>query len=189
VCLQQDTLALERVFERPAISLLEEDYLYTPGRLVVDSAGRMYVAAEGINQGLLQLDENGDFSSFMGAPDVHLDFFEILWRTFATEEQRNNMIKAVPTEYTSIAEEKLQKWLEDMERLRLTEYLRYVENRRRLFWNSFWSGIARGVGMAIGFTILGAVLVLILQDLARHNLPLIGELLDEIMHVVQNGMR
>jgi hypothetical protein len=107
-------------------------------------------------------------------------------QTAAEAEQTAPKSKA---EYTSIAEEKLQKWLEDMERLRLTEYLRYVENRRRLFWNSFWSGIARGVGMAIGFTILGAVLVLILQDLARHNLPLIGELLDEIMHVVQNGMR
>lgn len=89
----------------------------------------------------------------------------------------------------SIAEERLQKWLEDMERLRLTEYLRYVEDRRQLFWSSFWSGIARGVGMAIGFTILGALLVLILQDLARHNLPLIGKLLDEIMYVVQNGMK
>ena len=94
-----------------------------------------------------------------------------------------------PEQRHSLAEERLQKWLDDMEHLRLTEYLRYVEDRRRLFWSSFWSGIARGLGMAIGFTILGALLVLILQDLARHNLPLIGKLLDEIMLVVQNGMK
>jgi len=89
----------------------------------------------------------------------------------------------------SLAEEQFNRWLESMERLRLAEYVRYVDDRRRLFWSSFWSGIARGVGMAIGFTILGAILILILQDLARHNLPLIGELLDEIMNVVQNGMK
>lgn len=89
----------------------------------------------------------------------------------------------------SMAEEQFNRWLESMERLRLAEYVRYVDDRKRLFWSSFWSGIARGVGMAIGFTILGAILILILQDLARHNLPLIGELLDEIMNVVQNGMK
>lgn len=89
----------------------------------------------------------------------------------------------------SIAQEQLDQWLDAMERLRLADYLRYVDDRRKLFWNSFWSGIARGVGMAIGFTILGAILILILQDLARHNLPLIGEFLDEIMNVVQNSIR
>ena len=89
----------------------------------------------------------------------------------------------------SMAEEQFARWLENMERLHLAEYVRYVDDRRRLFWSNFWSGIARGVGMAIGFTILGAILILILQDLARHNLPLIGELLDEIMNVVQNGMK
>ena len=89
----------------------------------------------------------------------------------------------------SLAEEQFNRWLESMERLRLAEYVRYVDDRKRLFWSSFCSGIARGVGMAIGFTILGAILILILQDLARHNLPLIGELLDEIMNVVQNGMK
>ena len=102
----------------------------------------------------------------------------------AEAEQRLDDEKRV-----SIAKEQLDKWLAAMERLRLADYLRYVDDRRKLFWNSFWSGIARGVGMAIGFTFLGAILILILQDLARHNLPLIGEFLDEIMKVVQNSIR
>jgi hypothetical protein len=88
----------------------------------------------------------------------------------------------------SVAEQRIQAWLEQMEQLRLSEYLRYVQDRRKLFWNSFLSGIARGVGMAIGFTLLGAALVLILQDLARHNLPLIGEWLDKLMQVLKNGI-
>lgn len=92
-------------------------------------------------------------------------------------------------EALSMFERRLQKWLDEMERLRLTEYLRYVEDRRKLLWNSFLSGIARGVGTAIGFTILGAIVILILQDLARHNLPLIGVWLDKLMNVVQNGIQ
>lgn len=89
----------------------------------------------------------------------------------------------------SMAEQRLQAWLDQLEQLRLSDYLRYVQDRRKLFWNSFLSGIARGVGMAIGFTLLGAALVLILQDLARHNLPLIGEWLDKLMNVLQNGIK
>ena len=103
VCLNEADHALVQVYERPEIALLEADYTYEPSKLVVDTAGRMYVTAQGINQGLLQLDETGTFIGFMGAPDVHLDFFDILWRAVATQEQRDNMAQAVPTEYTSIA--------------------------------------------------------------------------------------
>ena len=82
----------------------------------------------------------------------------------------------------------IDRWIASMERLRLADYVRYVDDRKRLFWTSFFSGVARGVGMAVGFTILGAILVLILQDLARHNLPLIGAVLAQIVSVVQKRL-
>ena len=82
----------------------------------------------------------------------------------------------------------IDRWIESMERLHLAEYVRYVDDRRRMFWTHFWSGVVRGVGMAVGFTILGAMLVLILQDLARRNLPLIGDALAEIVNVVQRQL-
>ena len=79
-------------------------------------------------------------------------------------------------------------WLARLQKLQLEEYLRYVNDRKRFFWLHFLGGMARGVGMAVGFTILGAVLVLILQDLARRNLPLIGDALAEIVNVVQRQL-
>ena len=83
---------------------------------------------------------------------------------------------------------RIDSWIAAMERLRLSDYVRYVDDRKRMFWTNFWGGVARGVGMAVGFTILGALLVLILQDLARRNLPLIGDALAEIVRVVQGQM-
>lgn len=91
-------------------------------------------------------------------------------------------------EKASLVVRQIDRWIASMERLRLAEYVRYVDDRKRLFWTSFFSGVARGVGMAVGFTILGAVLVLILQDLARHNLPLIGDALAQIVSVVQKRL-
>lgn len=85
-------------------------------------------------------------------------------------------------------ERRMQKWLDDMERLRLSEYVRYVDNRRRLMWSHFLGGVARGVGMAVGFTILGAILVIVLQDLAAHNLPVIGDALAQIVSIVQKRL-
>ena len=84
--------------------------------------------------------------------------------------------------------QQIDRWVAAMERLRLADYVRYVDDRRRMFWSNFWGGIARGVGMAVGFTILGALLVLILRDLAQRNLPLIGDALAEIVNVVQRQM-
>ena len=84
--------------------------------------------------------------------------------------------------------QQIDRWMAAMERLRLNEYVRYADDRRRMFWGQFWGGVARGVGMAVGFTILGAVLVLVLQDLARHNLPVIGDFLAQIVAVVQRRL-
>jgi len=102
VVLSTADYTLERIYQRPEIELLEEDYRFEPSKVVVDKALRLYITADGINQGLIQLEADGSFGGFVGAPAISLDFFDIIWRNFATKEQRDNMIKAVPTEYTSV---------------------------------------------------------------------------------------
>ncbi|MEG0126160.1 MAG: DUF5665 domain-containing protein [Clostridia bacterium] len=91
-------------------------------------------------------------------------------------------------EKASMLVRQMDRWIASMERLRLSDYVRYVDDRKRIFWSNFWGGIARGVGMAVGFTILGALFVLILQDLAKHNLPVIGDVLAQIVSVVQKRL-
>lgn len=84
---------------------------------------------------------------------------------------------------------RIDRWMEALERLRLADYIRYVDDRKRLFWSHFWAGVARGAGAAVGFTILGAIIVLVLQDLARRNLPLIGDALAQIVQLVQRQLQ
>ncbi len=52
----------------------------------------------------------------------------------------------------------------------------------------FLLGLARGMGTAVGFTVLGAVLLVILQRLAQQNLPIIGNFLVEIVTFVQSRL-
>ena len=52
-------------------------------------------------------------------------------------------------ESANVIVRQIDRWLGAMERLRLADYVRYVDDRKRLFWTSFWAGVARGVGMAV----------------------------------------
>lgn len=88
----------------------------------------------------------------------------------------------------ALAARQIDRWMAQMERLRLAEYVRYADDKRRVFWSHFWGGVARGLGMAVGFTILGAILVLILQNLAKRNLPVIGDALAQIVSIVQKRL-
>lgn len=102
VVLDCKTFAFKRIVARPEISLLEEDYTYSPKEIVVDNAGRMYILAEGINQGMIRLDKDGKFTSFFGAPSVEYNVLDLIWRKIATKKQREQMEQYVPTEYSGI---------------------------------------------------------------------------------------
>jgi len=91
-------------------------------------------------------------------------------------------------EWTMWMANKLDEHILQLERLRLPEYIRYLEDRRRFYRMQLIGGIVRGLGTAIGFTILGAVLVWLLQGLAQRNLPVIGDFLAEIVSLVQRSL-
>lgn len=83
---------------------------------------------------------------------------------------------------------RIQELCLSLERLQLTEYMRYLNDVWRLLWVNFISGAARGLGMAVGFTILGAVLVTILQRITVENLPGIGRFLADVVKLVQDNL-
>lgn len=100
--ISQRPIIAKSIFTKPVIFALGNDYEYSPVRLTVDTTQKIYVIASGINQGVICLDENGAFQSFLGAPKVEPNFLEMLWRKIATKEQLSRMESYVPTEYSSI---------------------------------------------------------------------------------------
>lgn len=78
-------------------------------------------------------------------------------------------------------EERVDKLAGVLERMRLDEYLDRVTNRRRMIWENLLYGMVRGVGYMIGFTVLGAVVLVLLGRLASDNVPVIGEFLAEVL--------
>ncbi len=83
---------------------------------------------------------------------------------------------------------KIEKLSQDMERFNLAEYLELLNNPRRFIWINFVGGLFRGLGIALGASILGALVLFMLQRLVVLNLPLIGDFIAELVRIVQTHM-
>lgn len=102
LCFDNKNFDFIKELKKPEISVLSEDYTYSPAHIAVDMAGRIYVIASGINEGVLLLDKDGSFVHFAAAPDVVPSLWTKFLKMFMTKAQKENLEKAVPTEYNSI---------------------------------------------------------------------------------------
>ncbi len=83
---------------------------------------------------------------------------------------------------------RLERLVHSLERMQLEDYLNYVQDRRKLFLNNLLIGMARGLGTAIGITVLGAIVIMTLQQLVQINIPVIGDFLAELVRIVQKRL-
>jgi predicted lipid-binding transport protein (Tim44 family) len=93
------------------------------------------------------------------------------------EQQDRNILERLTRE--------LAKASQNMEKFNIAEYVEALNNPRRYLMINFLGGLSRGLGIAIGFTLLGAFAVYLLQRLVVLNLPVIGDLIAEIVRIVQ----
>ena len=92
-------------FYKPASDLLTEDFAFKPSKVVVNSAGSVYIAASGVYQGLLHYESDGSFIEFFGANKVEVTaavLLKSMWMNIFSDEQRESLIRTVPTEYAGI---------------------------------------------------------------------------------------
>lgn len=75
-----------------------------------------------------------------------------------------------------------------LERMDLARYVEHVTNRRRMLLNHLLYGMLRGLGFSIGFTVLGALLVVILRHFFEENIPQISGFIAEVVHAIQERM-
>lgn len=82
--------------------VLPENLIYRPTRVGVDRAGRIYVIAEGVFDGIMEFGVDGNFKGFMGAPKVAPNLWEYFWSKISTREQKKRRALFLPIEYSSL---------------------------------------------------------------------------------------
>ncbi|ERJ11737.1 NHL repeat-containing protein [Haloplasma contractile] len=79
-----------------------EEIDYRPLKLSVDRAGRTYVIAQGVYEGIIELNNDGTFNRYTGVNEITVNPLDIFWRQFLTEEQISKMQLYLPTEFTNL---------------------------------------------------------------------------------------
>lgn len=91
-----------KIVDNPTSEILEEGYVFTPLKVSVDYADRIYCIGKNMFEGIMVFDENGDFTGFFGTIEVKITLWEKFWRKIATKEERAKQQLFIPTEFTGI---------------------------------------------------------------------------------------
>ena len=106
VVLDRETKECVAIHNTPDADVVKEGSLYQPVALSVDSAGRMYVVSSTTIDGIISLNSDGSFASFIGAQKVTYNAFELFWRRFQTAEERAANEQNVSVTYNNICIDK-----------------------------------------------------------------------------------
>jgi len=93
---------LVQIIENPQSESLEDNYVFSPMKVTVDYADRVYVIAQNMFEGIMVFESNGQFSNFFGTIEVEISAWEKFWKRLATKEERANQQLYIPTEFTGI---------------------------------------------------------------------------------------
>lgn len=97
-----DRGAFVREIGAPKSEVISDKFEYYPRKMIVDKAGRIYVVARGVFEGIIEFDGDGNFTGFMGTNRVRFDPMDYFWKSVSTKEQREKMIKFVPIEFNNV---------------------------------------------------------------------------------------
>ena len=92
-----------RIIEEPESQLFDDNSVYKPVAIAVDSYNRLYVVSSTTYQGVIVMTDAGEFTGFIGAQAVSLSAWDIIWRRFQTDAQREASETVVSTEFNNVA--------------------------------------------------------------------------------------
>ena len=95
VLLNENGKVLQR-YGRPTTATFGSDATYRPSKLVVNAAGTIYVVSEGSYDGMIQLDDKGEFLGYFGYNNNPLTAWDYIADYFFTDEMKAQLTNRVP---------------------------------------------------------------------------------------------
>lgn len=110
LCIDASTKEIRLVITNPNPDEDDEDAVlvfdalsFQPQKVVTDNAGRIYIIANSVYEGILQFDADGTYKRFTGVNNVTLTAWDIFWLTVSTEAQYESRKSYINTIFTSMA--------------------------------------------------------------------------------------
>lgn len=102
VYIADETGHVEASIGTPPAEKVEEGFDYTPAKVVVDTAGIVYVISANTYSGALQYDQKQEFLGFYGSERVTVTaqlLWDIFWKNLLSETQSEGIMRSVPTSF------------------------------------------------------------------------------------------
>lgn len=87
---------LLKQYDRPTAAALGTETTYSPSKVVVNSGGTLYVVSDGSYDGMVQLDQNGEFLGYFGYNNNPMTAWEYIQDMFFSEEMKAQIFNRVP---------------------------------------------------------------------------------------------
>ena len=94
--------ALVQIIDNPQSESLEDGFVFSPMKVTVDYADRVYVIAQNMFEGIMVFESTGQFTNFFGTINVEISGWDKFWKRLASKEERANQQLYIPTEFTGI---------------------------------------------------------------------------------------
>jgi len=82
-------------------------------------------------------------------------------------------------------EQKIDKINEILQKSNLRELSYILGNKKQMFFRNIIAGIGRGVGIGIGVTVVTAIILILLRNIVKLNIPVIGNYIADIIEIVE----
>ena len=100
VVLDADGLFLKRVITRPANMFGDTEFV--PSKLIVTPIGKIYFTVDDGIEGIVELNYDGSFSCYFGVNEPEVNVIDYLWKTLASDEQREKMSRTYAPAFSNI---------------------------------------------------------------------------------------
>lgn len=76
--------------------------VFKPSKIVVDKINRIYIVVQSGFEGIIELNQDGDFSRYFGVNSPKVNLIEHYWRSKASDEQKRKMKKVLAPSFNNI---------------------------------------------------------------------------------------
>lgn len=91
-----------RELKAPDSPLLGKDFSYSPSRVILDKRDYMFIVSDGNTQGLMQIDQQGEFKGFYGANHVGFSWKRLFVKLVATDDQKQQLSTVKALAYSNM---------------------------------------------------------------------------------------
>jgi sugar lactone lactonase YvrE len=94
---------LLKTFKRPSEPLFGKDAPYKPKKIVVDNRNNLYIVGDGATNGIIQLNQDGEFLGYFGANTTGSSLIQAIRRAVGNPLQQSGLFMNVPIAPTNLA--------------------------------------------------------------------------------------